>query len=152
MRRIMITALAALMLGAAACGGPEGEEFTTADSAALRQLDADFVAAYNAKDIDKLVTLYAENSVFMPPNKPLLRGKDTLKPSMPTCLPGPDRSEDGAGGRRRARADCLPERNVPLGSGPTYDRGKFLFVMRKMGGKWLYQHTMWSSDLPRPGG
>ena len=148
----MITALAALMLGTVACGAPAGDEFTTADTAALRQLDAEFVAAYNAKDADKLVTLYAENSVFMPPNKPLLRGKDMLKSFYA------DMFAQGLTDLKMEPVDVAGHGPIAyqsgtytLSSGATYDRGKFLFVMRKAGGKWLYQHTMWSSDLPKPG-
>jgi ketosteroid isomerase-like protein len=149
----MMAALASLVLGAAACGAPAGEEFTAADTAALRQLDADFVAAFNAKDTDKLLTLYTENSVFMPPNKPLLRGKEMLKPFYA------DMFAQGLTDLKMEPVDVAGHGPIAyqsgtfsLSSGPTYDRGKFLFVMRKMGGKWLYQHTMWSSDLPKPGG
>ncbi len=147
----MLTALAALVLAATACGGPRGEEFTATDSAGIRQVDADFVAAFNAKDTDKLLALYVENSVFMPPNKPLLRGKDPLK-SFYSDLFG-----QGATDLKMESVDLAGHGPIAyqsgtysLTSGATHDRGKFLFVMRKMGEKWYFQHCMWSSDLPKP--
>jgi len=151
MRRVMMTALVALMLVTAACGGSKGEDFTATDSAAIRQLDADFVTAFNAKDMDKVLSLYVENSVFMPPNKPLLRGKDPLK-SFYTDLFG-----QGATDLKMDPVDVAGHGPIAyqsgtysLTSGATHDRGKFLFVIRKMGEKWLFQHSMWSSDLPKP--
>ena len=151
MRRLMMTALAALALGAAACGGPKAEEFTTSDSAAIRQVDADYVAAFNAKDLEKILAFYTDSSVFMPPNAPLLRGKDPLR-SFYT-----DMFAQGPPGLELEASDVAGHGPLAYQSGTftrtagsTRDRGKFLFVMRKMGDKWLFDHTIWSSDLPKP--
>ena len=151
MRRLMMTALAALALGAAACAGPKGEEFTTTDSAAIRQVDADYVAAFNAKDLEKILTFYTDSSVFMPPNAPMLRGKDPLR-SFYTDMFG-----QGPPGLALEASDVAGHGPLAYQSGTftrtagaTRDRGKFLFVMRKMGDKWLFDHTIWSSDLPKP--
>jgi ketosteroid isomerase-like protein len=147
----MITAAFLALTIATACSAPAGEEFTTADSAAIRQVDADYVAAFNAKDLDKLLPMYTENSVFMPPNKPMLRGKDPLK-SFYADLFG-----QGANGLKLEPDEvsghgpiAYQSGSYSLGSGGTHDRGKFLFVMRKMGERWLFQDCIWSSDLPKP--
>jgi hypothetical protein len=29
-----------------------------------------------------------------------------------------------------------------------HDRGKYLFVLRQLGGTWRYEYAMWNSDLP----
>lgn len=79
MRTVLAVAIAALTLGAAACGGPKQEEFGRLDSEAIRKTTADLAAAFNAKDVDRILTLFTDNSVFMPPNAPLLRGKEPLK-------------------------------------------------------------------------
>ena len=148
-----MTALAALVLVTAGCGGPKGEEFTTADTAAIRKVDADFAAAFNAKEMDKLLALYAENSVFMPPNKPLLRGREPLKGFFA------DLFAQGATDLKMEPVDigghgpiAFQSGTFTLTTGPTYDRGKYLFVMRRTGDRWLFQHTIWSSDLPKPVG
>jgi hypothetical protein len=31
---------------------------------------------------------------------------------------------------------------------PEHDRGKYLFILRNMGGTWRYEFSMWNSDLP----
>ena len=45
----------------------------------IRAATSALETSFNAKDVDKILTLYTENSVFMPPNKPLLRGRASLK-------------------------------------------------------------------------
>src|SRR5258708_12920076 len=71
--------LVSVLLFAAACSGPAPVEFTTKDAGAIRQQNDTFVAAFNTKDVPKILELYAENSVFMPPNEPIIRGKGALK-------------------------------------------------------------------------
>ena len=151
MRRVMTTALVALAIGAAGCGGPKGEEFTTSDAAAIRQADAAFVAAFNAKDLDKLLSFYTENSVFMPPNAPMLRGKDPLKSFYTEMFAqGAPQLEMDPGDVAGHGPLAYQSGTFTRSAGTTRDRGKFLFVMRKMGDKWLFQHSIWSSDLPKP--
>jgi ketosteroid isomerase-like protein len=151
MRKAITIAALALSLGAGACGGAKGEEFTTSDAAAIRQVDAGFVTAFNAKDMDKILAFYAENSVFMPPNKPTLRGRDPLKSFYA------DLFSQGATGLKMEPDEVSGHGPIAYQNGTyslnttaSHDRGKFLFVMRKMGDKWLFQDCIWSSDLPKP--
>jgi ketosteroid isomerase-like protein len=153
MRRAITMAALAVGLMAAACGGAKTEEFTTTDAAAIRRVDADFVTAFNAKDMDKILAFYAENSVFMPPNKPTLRGREPLK-SFYVDLFGQGATDlklepDEVSGHGPI---AYQSGTYSLSTGATHDRGKFLFVMRKMGDRWVYQHSIWSSDLPKPVG
>lgn len=151
MRVVLKTAMLALAIGAAACGGAPQEEFTRADSDAIRKLDADFVVAFNAKDADKVLTMYTDNSVFMPPNAPTLRGTQPLKSFFG------DLFARGATDLKLDPVDVAGHGPIAYQSG-TYslttagarDRGKFLFVMRKMSGTWRLEYTIWSSDLPKP--
>ena len=62
-----------------ACSAPKGEEFTTSDATNIRQKNQEFVEAFNGKQVPKLLSLYADNSVFMPPNMPTIRGKGALE-------------------------------------------------------------------------
>jgi ketosteroid isomerase-like protein len=146
-----MTAVLLALAVVAGCGGPTPEAFTTSDSAAIRQVDADYVAAFNAKDMDKLLPMYAENSVFMPPNKPMLRGRDPLKSFYADLFgqgaTGLTLSPDEVSGHGPI---AYQSGSFSLSRGATHDRGKFLFVMRKLGDKWLFQHCIWSSDLPQP--
>lgn len=153
MRTVTTAAVLALTfaLGACAAGTTQGE-FTRTDAEAVRKTAADLSAAFNQKAIDKLVELYADSSVFMPPNAPTLRGREPLK-SFYTDLSG-KWSE-----LRMEAADVAGHGPIAYQSG-TYtltsadarDRGKYLIVMRNMGGNWRVEYTAWNSDLPKPAG
>ena len=156
MRTAVRFAVLALTLTMGACAsGPAPEEFTKEDGQAIRQANEDHTAAFNAKDLDKVVGLYSDEAVFMPPNAPLLRGRDPVKDFY---------------GRIVARGATLKmEPDEVNGHGPlayesgTYevqytdgegsrDRGKYLRVLRKLNGNWRVVKMMWSSDLPKPAG
>jgi ketosteroid isomerase-like protein len=153
----MKTMRAALIMSfvfAAACGGPAPEEFTTKDAGTIRQQHEAFVTAFNAKQNDAILNLYAENSVFMPPNEPIIRGKDALKHFYEELF------KRGATNLRMDIAEVSGHGPLAYQSGnyemdlkpetgtPGRDRGKYLFVLRKLQIGWKYEYTMWNSDLP----
>jgi len=152
MRTVTTAALLALTLSLGACAGPKPEEFTRNDADAIRKTTSDLTTAFNAKQVDKVLDLYADNSVFMPPNAPLLRGREPLR-SFYTDLAG-------------KWSELHMEPQDVAGHGPiayqsgTYtltgtqarDRGKYLIVMRNLAGNWRVEYTAWSSDLPQPAG
>lgn len=154
MRTAVTAAVLALTLLAGACGGPRVPEFTRADAEAVRKLTADFVAAFNDKKLDDVLTFYTEAAVFMPPNRPLIRGKDALRSFYQDLL------AKGATGLRMEPADVGGQGTLafqsgsssinyePAGAPPTRDRGKYLLVMSKSTGAWKFDYTIWSSDLP----
>ena len=112
MKKSVMFLVAVLSLAATACSGAKpGEEFTMKDQASIRERNDAFVKAFNDKDVNQVLGIYAENSVFMPPNQPIKAAKG------------------GAG----------------------HDRGKYLFVQRRMGDTWRYEYSMWNSDLPTAG-
>ena len=151
-----LAGLVSMLLLATACSGPAPEEFTTKDAGGIRQQHDAFVAAFNTKDVPKVLDLYAENSVFMPPNEPIIRGKDALKNFYDALF------VKGATNLRMEIAEVSGHGPIAYQSGtyemnlepatgaPGRDRGKYLFVVRKMGAGWRYQYTMWNSDLPPP--
>ena len=157
MRQSVIAAVAVAALAAAACGGPAQDEFTTKDATSIRQETQQFVDAFNAKQVARMLDLYAENSVFMPPNAPVIRGKASLKSFYDNLV-----NDEGATGLEMSVDEVAGhgpiayqtgryEMRFAAGEGtPRRDRGKFLMVLREMGGKWRYEYTMWSSDLPQP--
>ena len=138
-----------LTLGVGACAGTSQQEFTRADAEAIKKATADFTAAFNNKEIDKVIDFYVDSSVLMPPNKPLLRGRDALKSYYG--------SEVARGGQLTMEAEEV-QGHGPLAyvsgtyaisyQGGARDRGKYLRVLRLMNGTWRLEKTIWSSDLP----
>jgi ketosteroid isomerase-like protein len=154
MKTLRAGMIAAVLL-TGACSGPGPVEFTTADAGTIRQQHEAFLVAFNAKAAAKVLDLYAENSVFMPPNEPIIRGKDALKNFYDDLF-----VKRGASSLKMDIAEVSGHGPLAYQSGtyemdlkpptgrPGRDRGKYLFVIRKMGNGWKYQYTMWNSDLP----
>ncbi len=143
--------------GTACSGAKPGEEFGMKDQAAIRDRSQAFVKAFNDKAVDQILTIYAENSVFMPPNQPVIRGRDALKTFYE------DLFKSGASNLKLDLAEVSGHGPLAYASGsyemdlkpasgqPVRDRGKFLFVLRRMADTWRYEYTVWNSDLPQPG-
>jgi ketosteroid isomerase-like protein len=154
MRYAATIAALVLTIGVGACAtGANEQAFTRADQDAIRKNSADLTAAFNEKQVDRILTLYADSSVFMPPNAPLLRGRDPLRSFYGDMI-------------KRGATDFRLEPEEISGHGPiayesgtysvTYagggsrDRGKYLRVLRNMAGTWRAEKMIWSSDLPPP--
>jgi ketosteroid isomerase-like protein len=151
MRHVVTIAALALTIAVSGCAtGASTQEFSRADVDAIKQSAVDLSSAFNEKNVDKIVQLYADNSVFMPPNAPLLRGREPLK-SFYTDMIG-----KGATELKLEPDDVVGHGPIAYESG-TYqihyanggrDRGKYLLVLRNMAGTWRTEKTIWSSDLP----
>jgi len=150
MRTVKTMAALALTLAMGACGGPAEQGFTKTDADAIRKTTADLAAGFNGKQIDQILSLYADNSVFMPPNAPMLRGREPLKSFYSDLTARATdlklEPEDVAGHGPIGYESGSYAMNL----GATRDRGKFLFILRNTAGNWRVEYTSWSSDLPRP--
>ena len=152
--------LSAIALVASACGGPARDEFTTQAAGTIRQKNEAFVKAFNEKQIPQIIDMYAENATFMPPNRPVLRGRDAIRNFYDEIL-----NQSGATNLRLEVSEVVGHGPIAYQAGsyeveykPTTgvaprerDRGKYLFVLRNLGGTWRYAYTVWNSDLLPPG-
>lgn len=151
MRHAVTIAALALTVAMSACAtGANQQEFSRTDAETIKNNAAELSAAFNEKDIDRIVAFYADNSEFMPPNAPLLRGRETLKAFYGRMI------DEGATGLKLEPADVAGHGPIAYASG-TYsvsypnggrDRGKYLLVLRNTAGTWRTEKTIWSSDLP----
>ena len=147
-------AFVAMIIAVGACASePASDEFTTRDAETIRQRSQQLPTAYNAKNIDAIVELYADNSVFMPPNAPLLRGREPLREFYQDLIGRTTNlrleTEDVAGHGPIA----YETGTYWLGyqDGGVRDRGKYVFIWRKMNDTWRTEKTIWSSDMPPTG-
>jgi uncharacterized protein (TIGR02246 family) len=158
MNKFFMFLLGVVCVASTACSGAKpGEEFGMKDQAAIRDRSQAFVKAFNDKAVDQVLTIYAENSVFMPPNQPVIRGKDALKTFYEDLFKSGASNlkldiAEVSGHGPLAYASGSYEMDLKPASGqPARDRGKFLFVLRRMADTWRYEYTVWNSDLPQPG-
>jgi ketosteroid isomerase-like protein len=144
-------AFVAMIIAVSACASERpGGEFTAQDTEAIRQRSQQLPTAYNAKNIDAILELYADNSVFMPPNAPLLRGREPLREFYQDLI--------GRTTNLRLETDDVAGHGPIAYETGTYwleyqdggvrDRGKYVFIWRKMNDTWRTEKTIWSSDMP----
>jgi ketosteroid isomerase-like protein len=153
--RKSVSFLVGVVCLATACGTANpGEEFGMKDQAALRERTDAFVKAFNAKDVPQVLSIYAENSNFMPPNQPVIRGRDALKTFYDELLAGGatnlklDVNEVSGHGPLAYQSGSYEMDVKPASGASTHDRGKYLFIARKINNIWRYEYTVWNSDLP----
>jgi ketosteroid isomerase-like protein len=147
----------ALVTGAAACGGhSSSQEFGKEDGAQIRQLMSDFVAAYNAKDVEKIGSLFSGNGIIMPPNRSTLRGVEMVKTYFEGRLNEEGATDlafdepltiDGHGPLAYATNTYQLVLKPEGGTGERY-RGKAITILRKLANQWRVDVMMMSSDLP----
>jgi ketosteroid isomerase-like protein len=145
------TALALTVVLSACATGAKGQEFTRADAEAIRQTAVELTAAFNAKQIDKVLALYADNSTFMPPNAPVLRGREPLKSFFSDLLASGtatlEMHSEEVGGHGPLAYESGTY-SIVYGATSARDRGKYLRLLRNSNGSWRTEKTIWSSDLP----
>ena len=148
---LLIATVMAFGLAACSSNGPPG--FGKPDTDSINQLIADFITTYNAKDATKLSGFFTGAGAVMPPNNSTRRGTESIR------IYYEDRFKQGA-------SDLSLDAQTIAGSGPLAfasgdyrlnmappggtarrDRGKFIFILRKQGQKWLLDQLRFSSDF-----
>jgi ketosteroid isomerase-like protein len=157
MRKSVLFLLGVVCLASACSSTPAGEEFGLKDQAAIRERSDAFVKAFNAKDVKRVLAAYTENSTFMPPNQPVLRGKAPLQSFYDDLIKQGatnlkvDVAEVSGHGPLAYQSGTYEMDLDPASGQSDHDRGKYLFIARKLNGNWRYEYMVWNSDLPAPG-
>ena len=129
---------------------------TAADEAALKAATLTWLEAYNAGDVEKIVALYAEDAVLMPPHAPVANGHaairaflsaDTAEAKAAGIKLVPGTSTAGVAGDTGWESGSFTVTNA---SGVVVDSGSYLSVSQKSNGKWLYYRDTYTSDRPLP--
>ena len=123
---------------------------------AVRQADMDWSKAAAAKDVDKVVSFYAEDGAIYAPNAPLAAGRPAIKVEWTGMmnLPGfmvnwvPSRVEVARSADLAwSTGTYTLTSSVPGGSGT--DHGKYVAVWKKQqDGSWKVEADIFNSDLP----
>jgi uncharacterized protein (TIGR02246 family) len=145
-----------LAVGLAACSGSApSQEFGKADAAQITQMVKDFTKAYNAKDVEKMGTYFAADAAIMPANRSTLRGVDAVKgfyKERVTVDGATDLAIEVQGieghGPLAYYAGTFSLNLKPTGGAERHDRGKVIWILRKLGGQWRFEWQIMSSDLP----
>lgn len=153
-----------LFLGLSACApaaeqpGTVTEETATtdADMAAIENLRADFVTAYNAKDVDGLIRLFTADAVRMPPDEPAVSGTEELRTyfsrrfelgdaDLSVTTQQTQVSGDWAFGRGTFAVTATPA----AGGEPVEYKGKWINIMKRQAdGSWKIADNIYNTDTP----
>lgn len=154
-RPLALVAGTVIVLNACAAAAPAPAD-TAADEAALQAATVTWLEAYNAGDVDKIVALYADDAVLMPPHAPVARGRDAIRAFLTADTAGAKAAgiklvqgtaTAGVGGDTGWESGSYTVKNA---SGETLDSGSYLSVSHKVNGKWLYHRDTYNSDRPLP--
>lgn len=127
-----------------------------AEQEAIRAVDAELVAALNARDVDRWLRCFAEDARMMPPGAPPVTGKEAIRTFIAELLAIPnfsvahhlesiEVSRSGDLGWVSYSYELIMR---DPGGSPFLDTGKDVTVYRKAGGAWQVVVDMWSENTP----
>jgi uncharacterized protein (TIGR02246 family) len=120
----------------------------------IRAMAENFEAGVKAGNVDQVISIYAEDAVVMPPNMPVVSGRDAVRQFWAGMLAMGKAEIDIMIDDISVSGDMAVERGtwsltvMPEGaSSSVKDNGKYLIVWRNRGGKWQAVSDIWNSDL-----
>jgi len=147
---LLVGAFALLVAAYTPRGGDEDP-----DAKILTKLDEEWSKAAAAKDIEKIVSYYADDAVAYPPNEPVATGKAAAKKAWAAILALPDVSISW----KTTHAEAAASGDLGFTSGasevsvkgpdgkPVSQKGKYVCIWGKQkDGSWKAIHDIWNSD------
>ena len=154
-RNIHAALAAAGLLALGGCAQNGAPPDTSADVAAMHDATDQWVAAYNAGDVDKIVAMYADDAIMMPPDSTSLKGHEAMKAYLASNIA----ATKGGGFGFALDSDSAAVTgdsgwhsgtfHVTDSKGATAATGKYVEVWHKADGKWLMVRDIWNND-PAP--
>jgi uncharacterized protein (TIGR02246 family) len=123
---------------------------------AISKAAKDFADTFNTKDAAKVAALYTDDAVVSPPNEPAVRGRSSIEAwfkkqfaqGLSDLVLTP--AESTISGMQAYEAGSYTLSVKPASGPPINDKGKYVVVLKQVGGKWLLAHDIFNSDLPAP--
>lgn len=137
-------------------GVPEEVATTEADAAAMESLRAKYVAAYNAEDVDGLVSLFTDDAIRMLPDEPAISGAEELRADFGRRFEETDAEVSVATDEIEVAGDwaftcgTFSVTATPAAGGePMQYTGKWINIMqRQVDDSWKISHNIYNSDVP----
>lgn len=159
MRSLTLTSLvgfALVALAACAPSAPTGQTSpaAAADEAAIRAGADAWNAAYNVGDVDKIVALYTDDAVLMPPDAAAASGTAAIREFLSKDIAGAraagisTKDDGGTVGLTADLAWHAGRFSAADASGKTISTGKYVELWRKKDGTWRMFRDIWNNDAP----
>jgi ketosteroid isomerase-like protein len=139
---------------------PSPPDTRAADERAVREADAGWSQAAAAKDVEGFLSFLAEDNLRLPPNAPMLTGKESPRKSVSEMVASPGfavgwqatKVEASRGGDLAYSVGTYELTMNDAKGKPVTDHGKYLTVWKKQpDGQWKVVADIYNSDLPAPG-
>jgi ketosteroid isomerase-like protein len=152
-RQMLVLVISGLVLSACQPKAERAGPLTDADRSAIHASVANFTKAALAADWRAAVSIYAEDAMVLPPNRPAVQGRGEMQKFFSGVPKLAEFSQSVA--EIEGRGDLAYSRGafetvmVPPGAKtPTKNKGKVMMIWRKRPeGSWLATRLIWSSDL-----
>ena len=138
---------------AAACATTPRVDVASEESA-IRALNRQFEQAVASKNADAVAQLYATDALIMPPNAPVVRGREAIRAfwtdmvkSNPTVSLTSTDIDIAASGDLATDVGTYTF-SFTSDQGPVTDRGKYITKLTKVGTEWKIANDIFNSDLP----
>ncbi len=120
-------------------------------SADIQEANDNFMNLFNAGDVDQFVTIYTDDARLLPPNSPVVTGKENLKAfwgGMMAAGITPKLTTVSATGHGKT---AIEEGVVEILAGDqVVDNAKYLVIWKKVKGEWKMHQDIWNSSNPQP--
>jgi ketosteroid isomerase-like protein len=127
-----------------------GDDPTATDT--FRKGTAEWVSAYNAGDADRVLALYADDAVVMPPDASTASGHADIRAFLDKEMASAKAAgitlavSDGGAGASGNLGWHDGTYAVRDAEGKSVATGKYLEVWERRGGKWLIVRDIWNND------
>jgi ketosteroid isomerase-like protein len=152
--RVLLLSIVVAASAACSPSGPTGQPAVAADEAVIRAGTDTWNTAYNAGEVDKIVALYTDDAVVMPPNVPALAGHDAIRQFLTKDIAAAKAAgltaKDGTSsvGVAGDLAWHAGTSSVVDASGKTVETGNYVEVWHRTNGQWLMIRDIWNDDAP----
>jgi uncharacterized protein (TIGR02246 family) len=126
---------------------------SAADKEAVHAVNVSWFKAYNARDVDAISALYADDAVLSAPGAPSARGaaaiKEAFRKDMAAATKAGIANNAGTSDEIGVSGDLAWEWNTysaAVKSGKVVEKGKYVTVFERRNGKWVIIRDIWNSD------
>jgi uncharacterized protein (TIGR02246 family) len=135
---------------------------TASGSAAIKQVADSYVKATLAGDAKAVGALYTEDAVEMPPNQPMIKGRSAIEQYYAKLFGGGMKIMNFTLDHLDSRAmgdnawDVGTYKQSMQGetgtTTPSSDSGKYVVLLKRVGGAWKVAYAIYNSDTPPQAG
>jgi uncharacterized protein (TIGR02246 family) len=132
---------------------------TEADEAAIRQSLEEWEAAGRASDTNRLLSLFGEGAIWMPPNMTAIAGKEAIRGWFQQFFDQLAVDEYAitadevvvSGNWAFLRGTYDQTMSPKAGGDPMHEIGKYIAILEKQSdGTWKWKRVIWNSNNPLP--